>query len=55
MRRSQASVVLHGPFLLILLERHLVLFSSPNQFPCSRGHEDNERERNFSKLHRTLC
>jgi predicted transcriptional regulator len=31
--------VLHGPFLLILLEHQLVLFSSPYQFPCSRGQE----------------
>jgi predicted transcriptional regulator len=31
--------VLHGPFLLILLEHRLVLFSSPYQFPCNRGHE----------------
>jgi predicted transcriptional regulator len=31
-RRSQAFVVLHGLFLLILLERHLVLFSSRTSF-----------------------
>jgi hypothetical protein len=53
-RRSQVSIVLHGPFLLILSEHHLVQFTIQTR---SRVAEDNnyEREHNLSELHRTLC
>jgi hypothetical protein len=49
-RRSQVSIVLHGPFLLILSEHHLVLFALQTS---SRVAEDKnyERESNLSELH----